>query len=285
MAKSCSRDPCTHRCHNGWRGLLSWLLLVSGLAGGLQAPVALAQSSLEVIQLEHRSAEQVLPMLQPLVEPGGALTGSDYQLFVRASAANVRQLRQAVVEIDREQRQLWVSVRRATRAILEREAAAAAVVLGTRHSSASVQAGNATTRRNGADLAGVQIQEGGTAYICAGESVPVISSVMVGGGRRPWLAAGMEYRDLDNGFMVTPRLNGQRVILDIVQRAERRADSSAQVDLQSLATQVTGQLGEWLSLGAVSESAARHDAGPAGRRYSTQDATLEIWVKVDELVR
>lgn len=290
MANSRNGDLRAHRLRNGWRGLLPWLLLlVSGLGAELWAPVIQAQSSaqpsLEVIQLRHRSAEQVLPALQPLVESGGALTGIDYQLFVRASAANVRQLRRAVAEIDREPRQLWVSVRRATRATLEREAAAASVVLGTKNSGATAQATNATTRRSGADLAGVQVQEGGAAYIATGESVPVISTVMMGGGRRPWLAAGVEYRDLDNGFMVTPRLNGQRVILDIAQRSERRGDSAAQLDLQSLETQVTGQLGEWLALGAVNESAVRRDDGLTGRRYSTKDAALEIWVKVDEVVR
>ena len=49
----------------------------------------LAQS-LEVIDLKYRTAAEVIPVLQPLLEQGGALTGQDYKLFVRASAANAR---------------------------------------------------------------------------------------------------------------------------------------------------------------------------------------------------
>jgi len=36
------------------------------------APAALAQGTLEVIPLRHRTVEQVLPVLRPLLEPGGA---------------------------------------------------------------------------------------------------------------------------------------------------------------------------------------------------------------------
>ncbi len=73
----------------------------------------LAQS-LEVIDLKYRTAAEVIPVLQPLVEQGGALTGQDYKLFVRASPANLRQLRAALEQIDRKPNQLLVSVRRST---------------------------------------------------------------------------------------------------------------------------------------------------------------------------
>ena len=32
--------------------------------------------SLEVIELEHRTAEDIIPVLQPLLEPGAALSGA-----------------------------------------------------------------------------------------------------------------------------------------------------------------------------------------------------------------
>lgn len=95
-----------------WR----WLALVSCAL----AAAVLAQS-LEVIDLRHRRAEEVIPVLQPLLEPGGALSGKDYKLFVRASAANVAQLRQALAQLDRQPRQLFVSVRRSTQQEIERE--------------------------------------------------------------------------------------------------------------------------------------------------------------------
>ena len=41
----------------------------------LLALSARAQNALEIITLRHRTAEHVLPSLQPLVEPGGTLSG------------------------------------------------------------------------------------------------------------------------------------------------------------------------------------------------------------------
>ena len=71
------------------------LRIAAFISGCLMACVAVAQS-LEIIELRYRSAAEVIPILQPLLESGGALTGQDYKLFVRASSANLAQLRKAL---------------------------------------------------------------------------------------------------------------------------------------------------------------------------------------------
>ncbi|MGH8765090.1 MAG: secretin N-terminal domain-containing protein [Burkholderiales bacterium] len=72
---------------------------------------AVAQGTLEVLPLRYRTADQVIPVLRPLVEPGGALTGQSNQLIVRTSPENLAQIRQALAAIDQPQRRLMVSVR------------------------------------------------------------------------------------------------------------------------------------------------------------------------------
>src|SRR5712691_12765567 len=67
--------------------------------------------SLEIIPLRHRTVDQVLPALQPLVEPGGALTGQSGQIIVRASPANLAEIKRALEAIDRPLRRLQISVR------------------------------------------------------------------------------------------------------------------------------------------------------------------------------
>ncbi|MGH8186860.1 MAG: secretin N-terminal domain-containing protein, partial [Steroidobacteraceae bacterium] len=120
------------------RSRLRWLaLLLCGLAAAVGA------QSLEVIDLKHRRAEELIPVLQPLLEPGGALSGQDYKLFVRASAANVAQLRQALAQLDRQPRQLFVSVRRSTQQEIERERAS---VAGTVRSGDAAVAVNESPR-------------------------------------------------------------------------------------------------------------------------------------------
>ena len=64
--------------------LLLALLALSTLAWG---------QTLEIIDLRHRSAEQLLPQLAPFVEPGGALSGMNDKLFLRASKRNQAETR------------------------------------------------------------------------------------------------------------------------------------------------------------------------------------------------
>lgn len=242
--------------------------------------VAAGAQSLEVIDLKYRTAQEVMPLLQPLVESGGALSGSDYKLFVRASAANVAQLRRALLEIDRAPRQLFVSVRRASRETIEREALASTATVGTHGAAASISTADAAVHGDENSIAGVHVLEGSSAYIATGQRVPVVTA-MATGGRRPWLAASTTYRDVDSGFLVTPRVSGSRVTLSIEQHAQRQGASDDAVDMQRIATQVSGELGRWIALGGVRDASNHRADEMAAHRYATRSDDLEVWVKVE----
>jgi hypothetical protein len=236
--------------------------------------------SLQIIDLQHRSAAEVIPVLQPLLEQGGALSGQDYKLFVRASAANVAQLRQALAQIDRPPRQLLVSVRRGASRDVEHEGMNGSVTIGGDGSRATVRATDATAQRTDNAVTSVQVLEGSSAFISTGSSVPVVTSVAAGGGRRPWVAGSTTYKDIGSGFTVTPRLSGEQVVLDISQQAQQLADNNRDIQTQSLATQVSGQLGQWIQLGGVSEASSSSSSGILSRQYATRSDTQDVWVKV-----
>jgi DNA-binding MurR/RpiR family transcriptional regulator len=68
------------------------LFLLLNLFGALPARA----QGLEIIELKQRSADQVLPTLLPLVEPGGTLTGVNNQLFLRASPRNREEIKRVL---------------------------------------------------------------------------------------------------------------------------------------------------------------------------------------------
>src|SRR5207247_10712373 len=68
---------------------MRWVRSVLAAVLAAWAAHSLAQQTLEIIPLRHRTVDQVLPALQPLVEPGGALTGQSGQLIVRISPLNM----------------------------------------------------------------------------------------------------------------------------------------------------------------------------------------------------
>jgi len=75
------------------------LVLAASLSAAAHVPFA--QQALEIIPLRHRTVEQVLPALQPLLEPGATLSGSRGQLFLRASPSNADDIKRALAAIDR----------------------------------------------------------------------------------------------------------------------------------------------------------------------------------------
>ena len=268
------------------RSPLPWLaLLLCSLVAAVGA------QSLEVIDLKHRRAEELIPVLQPLLEPGGALTGQDYKLFVRASATNVAQLRQALAQLDRQPRQLFVSVRRSTQQEIEREGAsvagtvrsgdAAVAVNEPRRSSSgvTVRATDDSTNDRSVGVASVQVLEGNAAFISSGTSVPIVTAVAGGGGRRPWAAAASSYRNVGSGFLVTPRVANTEVVLEIEQQDEQLRNGN--IRTQSLSTQVRGPIGAWLALGDISESSRSTRSGTLSREYATRADQRSIWVKVE----
>jgi len=253
--------------------LLAGVLMLTSLS------VAQAQQ-LEVIDLHNRTAAEVLPVLQPLVESGGALTGQDYKLFARVSKANLAQLRQALASIDRQPRSLLISVRNATRQDIEREQVGVAAQVGQGRGSVSVLATDSGATRQGEGVASVRVLEGNAASIANGQSVPMVTSVLARGGSKPLVAGTLEYRQLSSGYLVTPLVNGESVTLQIDQQSQRTGDRGG-IATQSLSTQASGRLGAWIELGGVTESGSTTSSTLGGRSFATQADQRSVWVKVE----
>ena len=237
------------------RCLLGTLAVVTVLL----APPALGQHALEIISLRHRTADQVLPALRPLAEPGATLTGQGTQLIVRASPANLAELRRALEAIDRPARRLQILVRydEAT------ESSARSLDVGVNRNRVEVRA----TDRQGTGAERIdqriQVLEGGRAFIASGRSTPVFD--------------GSVTRESVTGFEAVPRLAGDRVQVDIVQRRESPERQSG------LSTTVSARLGDWFEVGGATEDAARRDRGILGERSSRSSESRRVWLKVEAL--
>jgi len=255
------------------RLVLGVLLAAAPLAAG-------AQQALEIISLRYRTVEQVLPALQPLVEPGGTLSGSRGQLFLRASPANVAEIRRALDAIDGPSRRLQISVRYDDAGASARRELGASGAAGSAGSRVTITAEDA--RSNAAERVDqrVQVLEGGQAFIFAGQSRPV-----------PVPGGGTQIQDIQTGFQVTPRLSGDRVALEIATQREAAGSRPGSVQGQRTSSTVSARLGEWVEIGGIASADSRDDrafgaAVPprAAASVSSTSATgsRRIWLKVEE---
>lgn len=234
---------------------------------------AVAQNALEIIALRHRTADQVIPVLQPLIEPGGSLSGQGTQLFVRVSPANLSDIKLALESVDRPLKRLMISVRLDQSADLASRDVGASGRISNRGSNVEIRAEDNRVRAEERVDQRVQTMEGGRAMIMTGASRPVRQRQFI---HTPAGVISQEVtvvQEQASGFEVIPRLAGHTVHVEIAQqRPDQRAASS-----------VSGRLGEWFELGAVAVNATRDTSGIASRGQASGGETRRVWIRVDEI--
>jgi type II secretory pathway component GspD/PulD (secretin) len=261
--------------------LLSGLIII-GMSGTARADV-------EVIALKYRNAEQLLPMLRPLVEPGGAVSGMQNQIILRASRRNIEELRRVVASIDTQPRRLMISVRQDT---AENVQGGAAGVAGTINSRGGGEIrGQVFDSRNVSDeriSQRLQVLEGYPATINVGQSVPVPSRSVTGGvtgaNQGFLIAETVTYRDIGTGFEVVPRVSGDMVQLEISPRRETPGNAGpGSVNSQRITTTASGRLGEWFELGGASQQESRQNSGLTYGSSGERRDIRRVWVRVEEI--
>ena len=242
---------------------------------------------MEIIELKSKNVDQLLPTLLPLVEPGGTLTGMNNQLFLRASPRNRADIKRALAAIDTPTRRLIIRVSQNRESESQARGAEASgqVVLGsTRRSNVEARVWDTKSGRGERAAQMVQTVDGGQAFIQIGQSLPIPMRQVVIGPGGAVINEKVVYQDVGRGFYAVPRLNGERVTLDISQQADSVATyGSGNINRQRLSTTVSGSLGEWIELGGSGRQAGGDQRGSAS--YSSSDArdNRSIWLKVEEV--
>ena len=256
------------------------LLLLLAFAGP-----AFAQGTLEVIPLRHRTAEQVIPILRPLLEPGGALSGQYNQLIVRTSPGNLAQIRSALDAIDRPARRLLISVRfDAAQDTARRDVQGAVRITSEGNSSAAVRIDNTSSRQDERVDQRVQVLEGGRATIATGQSRPLRQRQVIRTPGGQVVQESTVIQDATTGFEVVPRLSGGDVILEIAPQRENFAPGrSGAIQGERIASTMSARLGEWFELGGTASSSSRSESGILSSRDGTAAGDRRIWVKVEEI--
>lgn len=282
------------------RALLTALLVAAGACAQAQEEMVM-----EVIPLRHALVSDVVPVLEPLVTPGGTVTGMNNQLIIKSTPGNIEQLKGVLASIDRTPRQLRITVRQDVADSLEArqdaisatgragdvrarlpDAGRGGATVGIGTEDASVQYRTYSTRGSSDSYNShfVTALEGQPAWIQTGESLPVPTrDVYVGPGGTS-VQDSIQYQDANRGFYVVPRVSGSQVTLDIapqLDRFDQRGEYT--IDRQQAQAQVSGRLGEWIRVGGSNEGFERADNVNLTSTRQRGGETRGIWVKVEEV--
>jgi len=257
-----------------------------------------AQADVEIIPLRFRTVDQVIPVLRPLVEPGGALSGMQGQIIIRASAANIADLRRVLAIVDTQQRRLLISVRQDMEGSESGRGVGVSGTVGSDRFSISnesardransgsgvnLQLGDGSARRDERVDQQVQALEGMPAYISTGQSQPLPAGNVTRAPNGALIVTNsVTYHDVSTGFEVLPRLAGDRVFLDINPRRETPGPGGT-INVQRMSTSASGRLGEWFEIGGLTISASSQSGGILSSSNSQRQENRRVWVKVEEL--
>ena len=251
-----------------------------------------ADYPIEVIQLNSRSLEEILPVIKPFVGADGSATGMGSSLVLKAAPARVLEIRKLLLEIDRPPKRLLIRVSK--HSDLESSVSGYSA-------SADIKAGDGQVSINSPGHRGdgsrarirvydtddqrrrtighmVQALEGRPAFIASGSLIPVRTIERYYGYGHPHARYLTQMQDVSSGFYVVPRLHGDQVTLEIQQRDDRPGMYRGEIRTQSADTVVRGRLGEWFSLGGIDTSRNNREGG-LGRSISTQES-IDQQIKV-----
>lgn len=269
----------------------------------------LAEQRLEVIPLQYRLVEDVIPILQPLVDSGGSITGMNNQLIIKTTPDNLAELKQVLSSIDRPPRRLMITVRQD---VSGSETLREHGISGHyRHGDITVDAdrvdeiregvtagiedadgnrlryhiGDRSDSRQDENVFRVQATEGYPAYIQTGQSIPVPERSTHLGPGGVIVQQGFHYHDTSSGFYVLPRVQGETVTLQIAPHLTtvQHGHHPPVTRMQDVQTTISGRLGEWISLGGIDQAgyhSQRRILGSASGHGNEQYTTL---IKVEEI--
>lgn len=275
-------------------------------AFGLLLLLSTAQAdSISTIQLQNRPAEEVIPVIEPMLGPNDAITGQGFKIFLRSSPDTLARVRDMISVLDTPAKILQVSVFQGSERDLGELGISANIQIES--GDASVDIGNGGDNKDGAGgsitysttdgiasidgistqkslrdnpIHRVRVTEGTEAYIETGEQIPYFYGAAWAGRRG--FAGAIEYKDAITGFYVLPRVRGDNVILEVSPFKSSRSNTSGdKIATQSANTTITGRVGEWLLIGGVTEQLQRSQ-NATGTTVATQSRdNTSIWIRAD----
>lgn len=263
------------------------------LLAGLLTTAAYA-GELVVIKLKHRSAEELIPVIRPLLDKDEMVSGMNYQLILRASTRNIAQIRRLLDGIDTVPRRLKITVMQdvdsdtAARLVeISGSAGPGNARITAGGDQGQVQSVNVISTRSLDDdknTQQLQVLEGNRARVASGQNVPILQRVQTTQGAE--VIETTQYRDVASGFYVLPRIHGDTVTLEISAQNDSSVPNQSNYPatrIQNISSIVSGRLGEWIIVGGLGQQNSTDKSTISTRSISRSNEQRAVLIKVEEV--
>jgi hypothetical protein len=126
------------------------------------------------------------------------------------------------------------------------------------------------------DTRQLEVIEGGRAFVRSGVAIPLMQRQTVINGKQVVTTDSTVYQEANQGFYVVPRVNGDRVTLEIAPQYDTPGHT------RRLNTTVEGRIGEWINLGDIARNTERDGSGIASVSGRNASERMNVRVRVEE---
>ncbi len=244
---------------------------------------------MKVVPLNNRFALDLQPLISPFLENSEHLIANGSNLIIKATPARQNELKKLIEQLDKKLSNLTISIIQSNSKTADSLNASANIRIDTSLSNKPSLSGRlrgrfANTKKSSYSDNQQQVQtlDGKTAFIKTGKIHPVhnISIHSSPIGYRS-VSSNTQYIEASTGFLVTPRLSGSQVTLEVSPWSDKMQNSGVLSTQHSHST-IRVKLGEWVEIGGVNEQIQTSATRNLSHYYSTTEKKSRILIKIDK---
>ena len=299
----------------------SILLFTVTLVAILGSNLANAETEFKIISLKHRTANDVMPALEPFMRADELLTGSDYNLFIRANPDTFAIIERMLPSLDIARQNLRITISNSDMSTgtqsdigisgrqrvgdveinLPRQTNTVTELNGqtiTRRSSGirvgkqyglGVDANQRNTQQTQRSQQFVNVQDGAQSFIKVGQLVPFTQHWLTITQRYVIRQNVTDFREITTGFAVRPRIVGENTTnsgksnqIEVeITPSIAKLNQSGTIYFQELSTAVRVNRGEWLDLGALMQGRDEVSREILNQSQNNTYQSAKLMIKVD----
>jgi Bacterial type II/III secretion system short domain len=248
-------------------------------------------SEFKIFTLQHRFANDLVPIVTPLAGETGTVSAINNQLIVRTDAASMREIEAVVAALDiaRVNRKIHFSFNRNSQMQTNNTEASGNVRVGkvtvgnqrrSPPNSGRIDIERNQTQQQSQTTQFLNVLDGENGFIRVGQIVPYTQEWITFTRRYTHIQTNTDWQEVTTGFAVRPTTINNQVELAITPRIAK-LNSRQSIDFEELSTIIRVNIGEWVNIGNTvqqHDEVSRKILGSYSRQGNEQS---EFWVKVD----
>lgn len=259
----------------------------------------LAATEFEIITLQHRFAQDLLPTVQQIVGQNGTVTGIQNQLIVRTSSENMAIIKQLVAQLDKPRKNFKITISQSE--ISQRNQDSIGTSGRARVGKVTVTHGNLSPKVSNGIVVDLQQQgnsvkstgqqfinvaDGERGLITVGTMIPYTQEWITLTQQYATTYKSTEFITISTGFTVLANSVGNQVELKITPSIRKANSPQREIEnpsfnFEELSSTVRINPGEWMDLGGVMQQTDAISHAILNQQNAHQSSYRQWLIRVD----